>query len=160
MFHCHNLRHEDSMMMASFNVTRLETLGYDNVESLDNPDDPRFVAQDWSADVYSDDQIQSKLNYLGNLGAYNERDQLVSAVASYYSNNPNPPVETGTTGLLDQLKHRAGDRAGRTVKDLEVTREEVIREEVGHGKDDVFSETCGPVFLSHFSCLSFLLLLD
>jgi bilirubin oxidase len=97
MFHCHNLRHEDSMMMASFNVTRLEALGYDNVESLDNPDDPRFIAQDWSADAYSDDQIQSKLNYLGNLGAYNERDQLVSAVAAYYSNNPNPPVETGTT---------------------------------------------------------------
>lgn len=97
MFHCHNLRHEDSMMMASFNVTRLETLGYDNVESLDNPDDPRFTAQDWSADAYSDDQIQSKLNYLGNLGAYNERDQIVKAVAAYYTNNHNPPVETGAT---------------------------------------------------------------
>jgi len=97
MFHCHNLRHEDSMMMASFNVTRLETLGYDNVESLDNPDDPRFAAQDWSADAYSDDQISSKLNYLGNLGAYDETDQIVSAVAAYYTNNPNPPVETGTT---------------------------------------------------------------
>lgn len=97
MFHCHNLRHEDSMMMASFNVTRLETLGYDNVESLDNPDDPRFVAQDWSADAYSDDQVQSRINYLGSLGAYNEQSQIVSAVAAYYSNNPNPPVETGTT---------------------------------------------------------------
>lgn len=97
MFHCHNLRHEDSMMMASFNVTRLENLGYDNVESLDNPDDPRFVAQDWSADAYSDDQVQSKINYLGNLGAYNEQSQIVSAVAAYYSNNPYPPVETGTT---------------------------------------------------------------
>ncbi|KAG9682249.1 Cupredoxin, partial [Aureobasidium melanogenum] len=97
MFHCHNLRHEDSMMMASFNVTRLETLGYDNVESLDNPDDPRFVAQDWSADAYSDDQVQSRINYLGSLGAYNEQSQIVSAVAAYYSSNPNPPVETGTT---------------------------------------------------------------
>lgn len=97
MFHCHNLRHEDSMMMASFNVTRLETLGYDNVESLDNPDDPRFVAQDWSADAYSNDQVQSTINYLGSLGAYNEQDQIVSAVAAYYSNNPNPPTETGTT---------------------------------------------------------------
>lgn len=85
------------MMMASFNVTRLETLGYDNVESLDNPDDPRFVAQDWSADAYSDAQIQSKINYLGSLGAYDEQSQIVSAVAAYYSNNPNPPVETGTT---------------------------------------------------------------
>ncbi|CAD0100920.1 unnamed protein product [Aureobasidium mustum] len=83
--------------MASFNVTRLENLGYDNVESLDNPDDPRFVAQDWSADAYSDDQVQSKINYLGSLGAYNEQSQIVSAVAAYYSNNPYPPVETGTT---------------------------------------------------------------
>lgn len=84
-------------MMASFNVTRLETLGYDNVQSLDNPDDPRFVAQDWSADAYSDDQVQSRINYLGSLGAYNEQDQIVSAVAAYYSNNPNPPAETVTS---------------------------------------------------------------
>ncbi|KAI4721455.1 Cupredoxin [Aureobasidium sp. EXF-10727] len=100
MFHCHNLRHEDSMMMASFNVTRLGTLGYDNVESLDDPDDARFVAQDWSADAYSDDQIQSRINYLGSLGAYNERDQIVSAVAAYYTNNPNPPTETGTADAV------------------------------------------------------------
>ncbi|KAI4731377.1 Cupredoxin [Aureobasidium sp. EXF-10728] len=100
MFHCHNLRHEDSMMMASFNVTRLETLGYDNVESLDDPDDARFVAQDWSADAYSDDQIQSRINYLGSLGAYSERDQIVSAVAAYYTNNPNPPAETGTADAV------------------------------------------------------------
>lgn len=104
MFHCHNLRHEDSMMMASFNVTRLESLGYDNVESLDNPDDPRFTAQDWSADAYSDDQIQSKLNYLGNLGAYNEQDQIVSAVAAYYTNTANAPVETGTTESSDSTQ--------------------------------------------------------
>jgi bilirubin oxidase len=116
MFHCHNLRHEDSMMMASFNVTRLETLGYDNVESLDNPDDPRFVAQDWSADVYSDDQIQSKLNYLGNLGAYNERDQLVNAVASYYSNNPNPPVETGTTEAAGSTQTQGGGQSWQNSK--------------------------------------------
>jgi bilirubin oxidase len=113
MFHCHNLRHEDSMMMASFNVTRLEALGYDNVESLDNPDDPRFTAQDWSADAYSDDQIQSKLNYLGNLGAYNERDQLVSAVAAYYSNNPNPPVETGTTEAIGSTQSQGWGQNGQ-----------------------------------------------
>ncbi|CAD0087863.1 unnamed protein product [Aureobasidium vineae] len=82
--------------MAAFNVTALETLGYDNVESLDDPTDSRFVAQDWSADAYADDQIQSKLNYLGNLGAYNEQSQIVSAVAAYYTNNPNPPVESET----------------------------------------------------------------
>ncbi|CAD0115270.1 unnamed protein product [Aureobasidium uvarum] len=96
MFHCHNLRHEDSMMMAAFNITALETLGYDNVQSLDDPTDSRFVAQDWSADAYADDQIQSKLNYLGNLGAYNEQSQIESAVAAYYTNNLNPPVESDT----------------------------------------------------------------
>jgi bilirubin oxidase len=96
MFHCHNLIHEDHMMMATFNVTKLETLGYDNVEGLDDPEDPRFVAEDWTADAYSDDQIQGRLNWLGGLGAYNEREQIVSALAAYYSGNPNPPVETGT----------------------------------------------------------------
>ncbi|KAI5211905.1 hypothetical protein AUEXF2481DRAFT_36948 [Aureobasidium subglaciale EXF-2481] len=94
MFHCHNLIHEDHLMMASFNVTRLEALGYDNVESLDTPDDTRFLAEDWSAEAYSNDEIQGRLNWLGNLGAYNERDQIVTAVAAYYSDNPNPPTET------------------------------------------------------------------
>jgi hypothetical protein len=99
------------MMMASFNVTRLETLGYDNVESLDNPDDPRFTAQDWSADAYSDDQIQSRLNYLGNLGAYNERDQIVSAVAAYYTNTANAPVETLEVGAArEEADHRRDDQ--------------------------------------------------
>ncbi|KAI5244140.1 Cupredoxin [Aureobasidium subglaciale] len=73
----------------------LETLGYDNVESLDTPDDTRFLAEDWSTEAYSNDQIQGRLNWLGNLGAYNERDQIVTAVAAYYSDNPNPPTETG-----------------------------------------------------------------
>ena len=96
MFHCHNLIHEDHMMMASFNVTALAGLGYDNSEGLDNPDDTRFVAQDWSADAYSDESIQGRISWLGSLGAYNQRTELVGAIASYYSTNPSAAVETGS----------------------------------------------------------------
>ncbi|THV72708.1 Cupredoxin [Aureobasidium pullulans] len=119
MFHCHNLIHEDHMMMASFNVTRLEVLGYDNVESLDDPDDTRFKAEDWSADAYSDSQIQGRLNWLGSLGAYDEREELSSAVAAYYSGNPNPPVETGNSQTSASSQTQSwgqnwqGNRGGR-----------------------------------------------
>lgn len=86
-------------MMASFNVTALENLGYDNVQGLDDPGDSRFAAEDWSADAYSDDSIQGRLSWLGSLGAYDEREQIASAAAAYYSGNSNPPVETGITPL-------------------------------------------------------------
>lgn len=82
--------------MATFNVTALADLGYDNVQGLDDPDDTRFVAEDWSAEAYSDEAVQGRLSWLGSLGAYNEREQVASAVAAYYT-GPNPPVETGNS---------------------------------------------------------------
>ncbi|GAB7355381.1 hypothetical protein MBLNU459_g5902t2 [Dothideomycetes sp. NU459] len=96
MFHCHNLVHEDHEMMAAYNITALEDLGYENVQDLADPNDARFVAQEWSAEAYSYDNIQSKLSYLGGLGAYNQRTQMVSALAAYYSTNPAAALESST----------------------------------------------------------------
>ena len=113
MFHCHNLVHEDHMvsrpgqilvdlrltrfqMMAAYNVTALEGLGYDNVEGLADPTDSRFAAQWWTQDAYSDSSIQGTLSYLGGLGAYNETDEIKGAISAYYSTNPAAATETGS----------------------------------------------------------------
>lgn len=94
MFHCHNLVHEDHAMMAAFNITALDVLGYDDVEDLGDPNDPRFVAQEWSAEAYSYDNIQSTLTYLGGLGAYNQMTQLASADSAYVLTDPAAASET------------------------------------------------------------------
>jgi bilirubin oxidase len=44
MWHCHNLIHEDKDMMAVFNVTALDGLGYDEVTDYSDPMDPRWRA--------------------------------------------------------------------------------------------------------------------
>lgn len=89
-------------MMATFNVTALEGLGYDNVEDLSDPVDPRFVAQDYSPDIDTESSIQSKLSYLGGLGAYNQRAQIQSAIAAYYSTQPAAASESSTESASNQ----------------------------------------------------------
>lgn len=91
-----NIVADSSQMMAAFNVTALEGLGYDNVQGLADPTDSRFVAQWWSADAYEDNSIQSTISYLGGLGAYNQRTEIVQAIVEYYSTNPSAAIETGT----------------------------------------------------------------
>lgn len=44
MFHCHNLIHEDHDMMAAFNVTQLQELGYNEQTDFSDPMDPRWRA--------------------------------------------------------------------------------------------------------------------
>jgi len=147
MFHCHNLVHEDHMvcavpiilrldfvcaniaqMMAAYNVTALEGIGYDTVEDLADPLDSRFIAQPWSQNAYSDSSIQGTLSYLGGLGAYNQRDQISEAIDAYYSKDPSAAIETGTpasvsapaynhampTGAPNVVAHGAPVQAGQS----------------------------------------------
>jgi bilirubin oxidase len=87
MFHCHNLVHEDHEMMAAFNVTLLEELGYDfeSTQGYDNPDGTEFSAADFSADVYEDDAKHSAVRSLGSLNAYQPATSLIAAQSSYYA---------------------------------------------------------------------------
>lgn len=70
MFHCHNLIHEDNAMMAVFNVSKLEGMGYDMVEDLADPADARFASQDYDAALYEDEAISSTVSMLAALHAY------------------------------------------------------------------------------------------
>ncbi|KAF2645789.1 phenol oxidase A [Massarina eburnea CBS 473.64] len=55
MFHCHNLIHEDHDMMAAFNVTQLQQLGYNETTDFSDPEDPR-----WSAKPFIQDNLRAR----------------------------------------------------------------------------------------------------
>ena len=97
LFHCHNLIHEDNLMMDVFNVTLLEELGYkyQDTQEFQNPLDPRFQAQASSAAAYGPAAIQSTLSYLGHLDAYKPGAKVATAEASYYATAGFPSVESG-----------------------------------------------------------------
>jgi bilirubin oxidase len=98
MFHCHNLVHEDHEMMAAFNVTLLEELGYDfeSTQGYDNPDGTEFSAADFSDEAYGDDAKHSVVRSLGSLNAYQPATSLVAALGNYYTANGNQQEASST----------------------------------------------------------------
>jgi bilirubin oxidase len=98
MFHCHNLVHEDHEMMAAFNVTLLEELGYDfeSTQGYDNPDGTEYSAADFSDDAYGDEAKHSVVRSLGSLNAYQPATSLVAALSNYYTANSNQPEASST----------------------------------------------------------------
>ena len=104
MFHCHNLVHEDHEMMAAFNVTLLEELGYDfeSTQGYDNPDGTEYSAADFSDDAYGDEAKHSVVRSLGSLNAYQPATSLVAALSNYYTANSNQPEASST--VTSQIK--------------------------------------------------------
>lgn len=82
MFHCHNLIHEDNAMMAVFNVTQLDNLGYNVTEDFADPQDARFTARPVASDSYDDAVISSTLSYLAALKAYDTTDSAATVTTS------------------------------------------------------------------------------
>ncbi|RTE68591.1 Bilirubin oxidase, partial [Fusarium euwallaceae] len=54
MFHCHNLIHEDSDMMAAFNVTSLDDFGYNSTQFLDP------MQKEWRAKPYELSDVKGR----------------------------------------------------------------------------------------------------
>jgi bilirubin oxidase len=98
MFHCHNLVHEDHEMMAAFNVTLLEELGYDfeSTQGYDSPDGAAFSAANFSAAAYGDDAKHSAVRSFGSLNAYQPVTSLIAAQSSYYAVNGNQQESSST----------------------------------------------------------------
>ena len=82
MFHCHNLIHEDNGMMATYNITALDSLGYNATSDLADPRDSRFAPQWVQANSYDDDQISSTLSFLGGLHAYDASSSSTASAAA------------------------------------------------------------------------------
>lgn len=97
MFHCHNLIHEDNEMMAVFNITQLDTLGYNSTEDFADPSDSRFSARELQSDSYDTDQILSTLSYLSALSAYDTMSSAsVMGVATGDSSNATATASAGS----------------------------------------------------------------
>ena len=86
-FHCHNLVHEDHAMMDVFNVTKLEALGYefDATTKFSDPNDSKFVAQDFTEDAFAPEVVRSAALSLASLGAYADPTSIIAAHESYYA---------------------------------------------------------------------------
>ncbi|GAB7338390.1 hypothetical protein MBLNU457_4685t1 [Dothideomycetes sp. NU457] len=105
MFHCHNLIHEDSMMMAVFNVSQLENQGYNVTTDYTDPMDPRFLPQYPTDNTWDLDQISSSVSYYGNLHCYD----------STYTGSvqTSPPWSVGTATTYAAVTSTANNYGGR-----------------------------------------------
>jgi len=86
-FHCHNLIHEDHAMMAAFNVTLLEEMGYEfnSTTGYGDPLTAKFVSQDYSDEAYTESAIVSMIQVFGNLNAYAPASSVIAAQDSHYA---------------------------------------------------------------------------
>jgi hypothetical protein len=86
MWHCHNLIHEDKDMMAVFNSTALEGLGYDEVTDFSDPMDSRWRALPVNrADltgrtgVFAEQSIRDRVLQLAREQPYSQLDEALEA---------------------------------------------------------------------------------
>ncbi|KAI8177237.1 Bilirubin oxidase [Colletotrichum sp. SAR 10_65] len=93
MFHCHNLIHEDSDMMAAFNVTTLPDWGYNETTFID-PMEDRWRAKPYvmadlrtRAGPFSDSAIEESIQFMANTEAYSKVDEVNDALEQYWSSH-------------------------------------------------------------------------
>jgi hypothetical protein len=103
MFHCHNLIHEDNLMLDVFNTTLLEELGYKfkKTQDFSDPLDPRYRPRPSAASDYEESSIRSTLSALGNLGAYKHAAQVANAESKFYA-TAGYPTESGSPGTATE----------------------------------------------------------
>ncbi|KAH7357472.1 Cupredoxin [Pyrenochaeta sp. MPI-SDFR-AT-0127] len=92
MFHCHNLIHEDHDMMAAFNVTQLQELGYNEQTDFSDPEDPRWAARPFTQAAFTgrtgpftSQAIQSRVTELALQQPYSEQAAVEAALAAAWA---------------------------------------------------------------------------
>ncbi|WDK18514.1 multicopper oxidase [Colletotrichum graminicola] len=90
MFHCHNLIHEDSDMMAAFNVTVLPDFGYNETKFID-PMEERWRAKPYvmadlrtRAGPFSDTAIEECVQFMANTEAYSKVEDVSQKLGEYW----------------------------------------------------------------------------
>jgi bilirubin oxidase len=111
MFHCHNLIHEDHDMMAAFNVTQLQELGYNEKTDFSDPEDPRwsavpFVQADWTAKSgpFTAQAVGARVREIALQQPYSEQAQVEAALAAAWAD--------GTAQKRDVGQSRESQLAG------------------------------------------------
>ncbi|KAF1953920.1 phenol oxidase A [Byssothecium circinans] len=92
MFHCHNLIHEDHDMMAAFNVTQLQELGYNETTDFSDPEDPRWSARPFTqtdlnarSGPFTVQSINDRIQEIARQQPYSELAQVEAALASAWA---------------------------------------------------------------------------
>lgn len=112
MFHWHNLIHEDHVMMAAFNVTLLEALGYDlnSTVKFDDPMGTQFSAQNYSDEAFASAAVSSAVVSLASLYPYGAASSLMAVESTYYATAP-----FADEGAVTDAPRAASATAGRTI---------------------------------------------
>ncbi|KAK0389117.1 hypothetical protein NLU13_2692 [Sarocladium strictum] len=109
MFHCHNMLHEDNEMMAAFNVTQLQDLGYPETSFAD-PMEQRWRAIAFDAQDYDADAIKTKIEAMALLQPYNNIAEVEEVLNDFWDH----PEEATRVGDPSIVKARRISRIERS----------------------------------------------
>ncbi|KXJ86524.1 Cupredoxin [Microdochium bolleyi] len=111
MFHCHNLIHEDSDMMAAFNVTQIANFGYNETTDFSDPMDQRWRAVSFTrsdltgrSGPFTEQAITAKIETLAREQPYSELDGVLKALGVNSKRSPEDCKEAGMTGAIPRYR--------------------------------------------------------
>jgi bilirubin oxidase len=110
MFHCHNLIHEDHEMMAAFNVTVLEDLGYNETHYID-PMEERWRAKPEVSDDFQPQAIDDHVQWMASFSPYDKIDEVEKVLEDYYNN---PKTSAAPSTLLTSTRTSSTVQASST----------------------------------------------
>lgn len=84
MFHCHNLIHEDHMMMAAFNVSTIADLGYNETNYVD-PMEEAYRPRKADADEYAYDAVRDRMEVMCGYQPYDDAYEVDGWLSSYWA---------------------------------------------------------------------------
>lgn len=84
MFHCHNLIHEDHMMMAAFNVSTIADLGYNETNYV-NPMDQRWRPMQEESSAYHFEAVKERLDFMCGFQPYDHAYEVDGWLSSYWA---------------------------------------------------------------------------
>jgi len=120
MFHCHNLIHEDHMMMAAMDVQALADLGYNETTRFLDPMEARYRAvsfneADWLGHTgdFSASSVDAKCKFFVGLDAYRDADAIDAALKAYWStHSPSATAAAAASTFATSVRPSNGGNNG------------------------------------------------
>ncbi|KAI6383551.1 hypothetical protein MCOR25_000008 [Pyricularia grisea] len=111
MFHCHNLIHEDHAMMAAFNVTHLDDLGYNDPDFMD-PMEQRWQAKPEGPELYTSDAVKQRIDYMAKAGPYVDIKGIEDKLTSYWTSKASSTTPSSSSGGKSDDSGKSGSGKG------------------------------------------------
>ncbi|KAI5820067.1 oxidase cueO precursor [Pyronema omphalodes] len=130
MFHCHNMVHEDTDMMAAFNVTALADFGYPETTRFIDPMEER-----WRAKPYTGTDLnfirRTLLPFYSSLDAYASLFKIDAALREYWAARAGKSVVGDASGPIQTFATRViqgvvGDASG-AIQTLATNVAQIVR---------------------------------